>query len=86
MAAAICEDATFEDACEAALVLIDEISKVPVEYLRAIGSPMVGAPADFLCSTRLTLRRCKNWLALGISSLVLSIVSFQQVHCNDFVK
>ncbi|TEA18470.1 hypothetical protein C8034_v009495 [Colletotrichum sidae] len=40
MAAFACED-QFEEACSAAIELIDEITNVPVEYLRAIGHPML---------------------------------------------
>lgn len=40
MAAFACEN-QFEKACSAACDLIDEIGLVPVEYLRAIGHPMV---------------------------------------------
>ncbi|KAK1974313.1 hypothetical protein LZ30DRAFT_416098 [Colletotrichum cereale] len=40
MAAFACHN-KFEEACEAALELIHEITSVPVEYLRAIGYPML---------------------------------------------
>ncbi|KAF9871305.1 hypothetical protein CkaCkLH20_11226 [Colletotrichum karsti] len=40
MAAFACEN-QFEEACGAAIELIDEITKVPPEYLRAIGHPML---------------------------------------------
>lgn len=32
---------TLQDACQTALKLIAEISTIPVEYMRSMGSPMV---------------------------------------------
>ncbi|KAL9945715.1 hypothetical protein ACHAQF_008308 [Verticillium nonalfalfae] len=36
-----CQDVTFRDACHTATQLIEEMSLTPVDYLRAIGSPML---------------------------------------------
>ncbi|KAM0274366.1 hypothetical protein ACHAQH_007903 [Verticillium albo-atrum] len=36
-----CQDVTFGDACRTATELIEEMSLTPVDYLRAIGSPML---------------------------------------------
>ncbi|ROT42010.1 hypothetical protein SODALDRAFT_5197 [Sodiomyces alkalinus F11] len=36
-----CQDVKFRDACRAATELIEDMSQTPVDYLRAIGSPML---------------------------------------------
>jgi len=36
---------TVYDACQTAIKLINEINAIPADYMRAMGSPMVGAYA-----------------------------------------
>ncbi|KAK1957248.1 hypothetical protein LY78DRAFT_403306 [Colletotrichum sublineola] len=61
MAAFACHN-KFEEACQAALELINEITSVPVEYLRAIGYPMLQelAGVAHLLSSFIT-RQLFNW-------------------------
>jgi hypothetical protein len=41
MAVFASEEASFQDACETAQDLIESMSSVPMDYMRAFGSPLV---------------------------------------------
>ncbi|OLN87638.1 hypothetical protein CCHL11_05617 [Colletotrichum chlorophyti] len=69
----------FEDACGAALELIHEITLVPVEYLRAIGYPMLQelAGVGHLLSS-FTARQLLPWQYYKLREVMTSMATFLQ--------
>ncbi|WQF85316.1 Putative zn(2)Cys(6) fungal-type DNA-binding domain-containing protein [Colletotrichum destructivum] len=78
MAAFACHD-KFEEACGAALELIQEITAVPVEYLRAIGNPMLQelAGVAHLLSSFIT-RQLIDWQYYKLREVMASMATFLQ--------
>ncbi|KZL68104.1 C6 transcription factor [Colletotrichum tofieldiae] len=78
MAAFACHN-KFEDACGAALELIHEITAVPVEYLRAIGYPMLQelAGVAHLLSSFIT-RQLFDWQYYKLREVMTSMATFLQ--------
>ncbi|KXH35002.1 hypothetical protein CSIM01_02038 [Colletotrichum simmondsii] len=78
MAAFACHN-KFEDACGAALELIQEITLVPVEYLRAIGYPMLQelAGVAHLLSSFIA-RQLVDWQYYKLREVMTSMATFLQ--------
>lgn len=69
-------DTTFYEACRTALELIEEISAIPLEYMRAMGLAMVRRVQKFILRM-LNVVSCKSFQAWVISSVALSKRSCQ---------
>jgi hypothetical protein len=64
-------DTTFDEACRTALELIEEISAIPLEYMRAMGLAMVRVSSSLGCAllTASSCRNCPGWvISLAASS------------------